>query len=94
MHSNHELHELASPGEIEARADTFRECFRHLETEIGRVFVGQRDLVDHLLICFFCQGHGLIEGLPPAKRIVGRWADLIGPIRAFYARPSPPTTRT
>jgi ATP-dependent DNA helicase DinG len=39
-------------------------------------------------------GRGLIEGLPPAKRIVGRWTELIGPIRAFYARPSPPTPRT
>jgi len=37
-------------------------------------------------------GRGLIEGLPPAKRIVGRWTDLIGPIRAFYTRSS--TTRT
>ena len=39
-------------------------------------------------------GRGLIDGLPPAKRLVGRWADLIGPIRAFYARPSTQTTRT
>jgi ATP-dependent DNA helicase DinG len=29
-------------------------------------------------------GRGLLEGLPPAKRIVGKWADLLGPIRAFY----------
>jgi MoxR-like ATPase len=64
VQSNHEIYDVASPSEIEARADTFRECFRYLEAEIGRVFVGQRDLVDHVLICFFCQGHGLIEGLP------------------------------
>jgi ATP-dependent DNA helicase DinG len=38
-------------------------------------------------------GRGLIEGLPPAKRIVGRWSDLVGPIRAFYARPSTLTSR-
>jgi len=29
-------------------------------------------------------GRGLMEGLPPAKRLIGRWADLIGPIRDFY----------
>jgi ATP-dependent DNA helicase DinG len=29
-------------------------------------------------------GRGLIEGLPPAKRLIGRWADLVGPIRDFY----------
>ncbi|HEY5062016.1 MAG TPA: helicase C-terminal domain-containing protein, partial [Gemmatimonadaceae bacterium] len=32
-------------------------------------------------------GRGLLEGLPPAKRIVGKWADLLGPIRAFYKSP-------
>jgi MoxR-like ATPase len=49
---------------IEAQADAFRECFRHLEAEIGKVFVGQRRVVDQLLLCFFCQGHALIEGAP------------------------------
>ena len=49
---------------IEAQATAFRECFDHLKSEIGRVFVGQGALVDHLLLCFFCQGHALIEGTP------------------------------
>jgi len=34
-------------------------------------------------------GRGLIAGLPPAKRVVGRWADLVEPIRSFY-KPRPP----
>jgi ATP-dependent DNA helicase DinG len=38
-------------------------------------------------------GRGLIDGLPPAKKIVGRWADLVGPIRAFYASSSTLTPR-
>jgi MoxR-like ATPase len=62
--SNQDTNAAASQAEIEARAETFRECFHHLEAEIARVFVGQRDLVNHLVICFLCQGHGLIEGLP------------------------------
>jgi MoxR-like ATPase len=49
---------------IEADAEAFRDCFNHLRTEIGRVFVGQPDLVEHLLLCFFCQGHALLEGAP------------------------------
>jgi MoxR-like ATPase len=53
-----------TPAQIEADAATFRECLDHLHAEIGRVFVGQPELVDHLLICFFCQGHALIEGPP------------------------------
>jgi MoxR-like ATPase len=53
-----------SSADVEARAALFRECFSHLKTEIGRVFVGQADLVEQLLVCFFCQGHALIEGAP------------------------------
>jgi MoxR-like ATPase len=49
---------------FELRAGEFRECFGHLRTEIGKVFVGQPALVEHLLVCFFCQGHALIEGVP------------------------------
>jgi MoxR-like ATPase len=49
---------------IETQAAAFRECFDHLKHEIGKVFVGQPELVDQLLICFFCQGHALIEGPP------------------------------
>ena len=49
---------------LEDQATRFRECFQHLRTEIGRVFVGQPDLVDHLLLSFFCRGHALIEGAP------------------------------
>jgi MoxR-like ATPase len=54
----------STPADIETQAATFRDCFAHLQQEIGRVFVGQRSLVDHLLLCFFCQGHALIEGSP------------------------------
>ena len=30
-------------------------------------------------------GRGLIDGLPPARRIVGRWSDLLADVRDFYA---------
>jgi MoxR-like ATPase len=50
--------------EIEARTAAFRACFEHVRAEVQRVFVGQRELVEHLLVCFFCQGHALIEGPP------------------------------
>ena len=32
-------------------------------------------------------GRGLLEGLPPARRIVGRWAELLGTIEQFYGAP-------
>ncbi len=49
---------------VQAQAVAFRATFDQLKAEIGKVFVGQPALVDHLLICFFCRGHALIEGAP------------------------------
>jgi ATP-dependent DNA helicase DinG len=35
-------------------------------------------------------GRGLIDGLPPARRRVGRWSEILPDVRAFYsAAPSP-----
>jgi len=49
---------------VERRAAAFRECFDHVRREIAKIFVGQADVVEQLLVCFFCQGHALIEGAP------------------------------
>jgi MoxR-like ATPase len=49
---------------VEQQAQVFREVFEHLRTEIGRVFVGHAAVVEQLLLCFFCQGHALVEGAP------------------------------
>ena len=35
-----------------------------LADEIGRVVVGQRALVDGLLVALLCSGHALVEGVP------------------------------
>jgi MoxR-like ATPase len=35
-----------------------------LAAEIGKRIVGQRDVVDHLLIALFARGHGLFVGVP------------------------------
>jgi MoxR-like ATPase len=53
-----------SAGSIESQSVAFRECYAHLKQEIERVYVGQSGLVDHLLVCFFCHGHALLEGAP------------------------------
>ncbi len=49
---------------IETQAEAFRAGFDALRTEIGRIFVGQDAVVEQLLLCFFCQGHALLEGPP------------------------------
>ncbi len=53
-----------SPERIESHAQDFRDCFTQIRSEISRVYVGPSKIVNHLLVCFFCQGHGLIEGAP------------------------------
>jgi MoxR-like ATPase len=35
-----------------------------IEEQIGKVIVGQRDLVRHVLVCVLCEGHVLLEGVP------------------------------
>src|SRR5262245_41070000 len=42
----------------------FRDDFMHLKRAIGKAFVGQAALVEHVLISPLCQGHVLLEGLP------------------------------
>ncbi len=46
------------------RAAQFRTRFADLETEIGKVIVGQRDTVRGVLTCLFSGGHVLLEGVP------------------------------
>ncbi len=39
------------------------DCER-IKSEIGKQIIGQQDIVEHLLICMFSRGHGLIVGVP------------------------------
>jgi MoxR-like ATPase len=45
-------------------AETFAERAAAIEREVGRVIVGQRDLVRHTLTCLLANGHALLEGVP------------------------------
>lgn len=46
------------------RAEQFRQAYRQLRAEIGKVMVGQADIVDGVLTCLFVGGHALLEGVP------------------------------
>ena len=50
--------------QLELQGAAFRDAFADLTSAIGRAFVGQPEVVEQLLVCFFCQGHALIEGAP------------------------------
>ncbi len=49
---------------LEKHAEDFQQNFRKLEAEIGKVIVGQRDIIQDTLVCFFAAGHVLLEGVP------------------------------
>src|SRR5947199_10838999 len=45
-------------------AKQFRERFARVQAEIGKVIVGQPDMVHGVLTCLFVGGHVLLEGVP------------------------------
>jgi MoxR-like ATPase len=51
-----------SPDEV--TVPQFREIAAAIETEVGKVIVGQADVVRHVLICIIAGGHALLEGVP------------------------------
>lgn len=54
----------ATVEEVEKRVAELAPQFEKARTEMGRILVGQRYLVDRLLIGFLADGHVLVEGVP------------------------------
>ncbi|MFC1713715.1 AAA family ATPase [Candidatus Poribacteria bacterium] len=50
--------------EIKERVERFRDDFHQVVEEIGKVIVGQRDIIQGVLSCLFANGNVLLEGLP------------------------------
>src|SRR5258705_8308331 len=42
----------------------FRDSAASIEAEVGKVIVGQAEVVRHVLICILAGGHALLEGVP------------------------------
>jgi MoxR-like ATPase len=53
-----------TPAEVRAKCEEFRDTFKRLMDEIGKVIVGHRDVVEGTLICLFAGGNVLLEGVP------------------------------
>jgi MoxR-like ATPase len=49
--------------EVEA-ADALRDAYRHILSEIGKVIVGQHEVVKSVLVSIFSNGHCLLVGVP------------------------------
>src|ERR1051325_4212916 len=48
----------------DARVEQFIASFQALRSEVEKVIVGHRDIIDHVLIGMFAGGHVLLEGVP------------------------------
>ncbi|HVP39038.1 MAG TPA: MoxR family ATPase [Candidatus Saccharimonadales bacterium] len=71
--------------ELNERVRAESEFARELTTEIGRVIVGQKYMVDRLLIGLLADGHLLLEGVPGlAKTLAVRC--LAGAVQASFKR--------
>jgi MoxR-like ATPase len=54
----------ATPGDVSQETARFRERLLELEAELGRVVVGQAEVVRQVLVAILTGGHVLLEGLP------------------------------
>jgi MoxR-like ATPase len=50
--------------DVQQQCRDFRKMFDSLRDEIGKVIVGYEAIVEDVLICLFCGGHVLLEGVP------------------------------
>ena len=50
--------------EIQAKYEAKKETLDLIKREMGRVIVGQKDLVRKLMLAVLCRGHILLEGVP------------------------------
>jgi MoxR-like ATPase len=47
-----------------AAIDRLRELYQKIRGEVGKVIIGQNEVVEQLLICILARGHGLLMGVP------------------------------
>jgi len=55
--------EHLSDNDVQA-IDQLREVYSALRNELGRVIVGQHQVVERLAVCLFARGHALLMGVP------------------------------
>ncbi len=53
-----------SDSNVEQAAEQFESTFKAVCHEIGKLMVGQREIIENVLVCFFSRGHVLLEGVP------------------------------
>ncbi|MBM4089184.1 MAG: AAA family ATPase [Planctomycetes bacterium] len=52
------------PRDDAAAIDELRAAYERLSGELGRIIVGQKEIIEQLAICLFAGGHALLMGVP------------------------------
>ena len=52
------------PQDDVAAIDELRAVYARLTAELGKIIVGQQDVIEQLAICLFARGHALLMGVP------------------------------
>jgi MoxR-like ATPase len=55
---------MSTPEDLKHELDRFRQDFDRLRAEVGKVVVGQKEIVDGTLMALVAGGHVLLEGVP------------------------------
>src|SRR5579883_268057 len=55
---------VVDSGAVRAEVEQFRKDIAALRDEIGKVIVGNREVVDGVISCMLAGGHALLEGVP------------------------------
>ncbi len=64
---------LTDAAEVKTRVRRFQEAQAAIKQEVGKVIVGQEEVIEHVLISLFVGGHCLLTGLPgTAKTLLVR----------------------
>lgn len=60
-----------------AAIDELRSVYDQLREELGKIIVGQEQVIEHLAICLFSRGHALLMGVPGLAKtlLVNRFAE-------------------
>ncbi|MDB6132801.1 MAG: ATP-dependent protease [Verrucomicrobiales bacterium] len=56
--------ESPEPRDDRARVQELHRVYQRMKEELGKVIVGQHEVVEQMLIAIFCRSHALLEGVP------------------------------
>ncbi len=62
-----------------AAIDQLGQVFQQLKSELGKIIVGQHDVIERLAICLFARGHALLMGVPGLAKtlLISRLAETL-----------------